>query len=259
MIVLKSPAEIATITRACRIVADALVFLRGLVRQGVTTRELDQAAETFILRHGGTPAFKGYRPFGDPPFPATLCTSVNAEVVHGIPSDRRLQEGDIVGLDLGVVVDGYYGDAAVTVPVGAVTPPVQRLLTVTEEALQRGIAQATEGHRISDISYAIQAYAEAAGFTVVTQFVGHGIGRQLHEEPQVPNFGRPGRGDRLTAGMTLAIEPMVNAGGSAVRILDDRWTAVTEDGSLSAHFEHTIAVTPEGPVILTLPGRNGRG
>lgn len=254
MIILKSPAEIATITRACRIVAEALVYLRGLVRPGASTRELDEAAEAFIRHQGGRPAFKGYRPIWDAAFPATLCTSVNAEVVHGIPSSRRLQEGDIVGLDLGAVVDGYYGDAAITVPVGVVSPLAQRLLSVTENALQRGIAQATEGRRISDISHAIQTCVEQAGFSVVTQFVGHGIGRQLHEAPQIPNFGPPGRGDRLAAGMTLAIEPMVNAGGSAVRILEDRWTAVSEDGSLSAHFEHTIAVTSGGPVILTLAG-----
>jgi methionyl aminopeptidase len=208
---------------------------------------LDRIAEEFIEARGGKPAFKGYRNY-----PKTLCASVNDQVVHGIPSKRELNEGDIVGLDLGAIIEGFYGDSAVTVPVGQVPSRVLELLRVTEEALYAGIAEAVVGKRLSDISHAIQQHAESAGFSVVTDFVGHGIGRQLHEEPQVPNYGKPGQGPRLQVGMVLAIEPMVNMGGSAVRVLDDRWTAVTKDGSLSAHFEHTIAIQPSGPPrILT--------
>jgi methionyl aminopeptidase len=181
----------------------------------------------------------------------TLCTSINDAVVHGIPSKQTLKEGDIIGLDLGVIIEGYYGDAAITVPVGTISSSVQRLLRVTEEALYKGIAEAIVGHRISDISHAVQTHAEAADFSVVTEFVGHGIGRRLHEEPQIPNYGEPGKGPRLKAGMALAIEPMVNMGGPEIRCLEDGWTAVTRDGSLSAHFEHTIALTETGPRILT--------
>jgi methionyl aminopeptidase len=213
----------------------------------MTTDDLDHLAENFIRARGGIPAFKGYRDY-----PKTLCASVNEQVVHGIPSKRVLKEGDIIGLDLGAIVDGFYGDSAVTVPVGAIHPRVAELLRVTEEALHKGIEQAVVGNRLSDISHAVQRHAEAAGFSVVTDFVGHGIGRQLHEEPQVPNYGRPGQGPRLQVGMVLAIEPMVNMGKSGVQILDDQWTAVTQDGSLSAHFEHTIAIQPSGPArILT--------
>jgi methionyl aminopeptidase len=204
-------------------------------------------AEEFIWSRGGRPAFKGYRSY-----PKTLCASVNDQVVHGIPSKRVLKEGDIVGLDLGAIVDGFYGDSAVTVPVGTIDAKTAELLRVTEEALYAGIEQAVVGNRLSDISHAVQQRAESGGFSVVTDFVGHGIGRQLHEEPQVPNYGNPGQGPRLQVGMVLAIEPMVNMGKSDVRVLDDQWTAVTKDGSLSAHFEHTIAIQPNGPArILT--------
>lgn len=247
---LKSPAEIDTMSRAAKIVAEVLEALRARIKPGVTTAELDRFAETFILERGGQPAFKGYEVRGRV-YRHTLCTSVNDAVVHGIPSNRVLKEGDLVGLDIGVLVDGYYGDAAVTVPVGTISEEARRLLRVTEEALYKGIAQAVIGHRVSDISNAIQGHAEAASFSVVTEFVGHGIGRKLHEEPQVPNYGEPGRGPRLKAGMTLAIEPMVNMGRPETRCLLDGWTAVTQDGSLSAHFEHTIVVTESGPRILT--------
>ena len=247
---LKSSDEIDKMGRAARIVAEVLEALRHQIKPGVTTEELDRFAETFILDRGGQPAFKGYQ-VRDKVYQHTLCVSVNETVVHGIPSDRVLEEGDIVGLDVGVVVEGYYGDAAITVPVGAISEQVKRLLQVTEEALHKGIAQAVVGNRISDISHAVQAHAEAANFSVVTEFVGHGIGRRLHEEPQVPNYGEPGKGPRLKPGMTLAIEPMVNMGRPETAHLADGWTAVTRDGSLSAHFEHTIVVTETGPRILT--------
>ena len=247
MIILKTPAEIEIMARASRLVAETLAMLRREVRAGVTTEDLDRLAEQFIRSHGGTPAFKGYRNY-----PKTLCASINDQVVHGIPSKRTLKEGDIIGLDLGAIVDGFYGDSAVTVVVGSVNPRIAELVKVTEEALYAGIAQAVVGNRLSDISHAVQRHAEAAGFSVVTDFVGHGIGRQLHEEPQVPNYGKPGQGPRLQEGMVLAIEPMINMGNSGVRVLDDRWTAVTTDGSLSAHFEHTIAIQSSGPPrILT--------
>lgn len=247
---LKSPDEIDTMSRAARIVAEVLEALRHQVKPGVTTEELDRFAEKFILERGGQPAFKGYQ-VRDRVYQHTLCVSVNETVVHGIPSSRVLKEGDIVGLDLGVIVEGYYGDAAITVPVGEISTEAHRLLKVTEAALHKGIAQAVVGNRISDISHAVQAHAEAAGFSVVIDFVGHGIGRKLHEEPQVPNYGEPGKGPRLKPGMTLAIEPMVNMGGPETTHLSDGWTAVTRDGSLSAHFEHTIVVTEAGPRILT--------
>jgi methionyl aminopeptidase len=247
MIILKTPEEIQIMERASKLVAETLEALKREVRPGITTEDLDRIAEEFIRARGGRPAFKGYRNY-----PKTLCASVNDQVVHGIPSKRVLKQGDIVGLDLGAIVEGFYGDSAVTVPVGTVHPKVANLLQVTEEALYAGIARAVVGNRLSDISHAVQLHAEAAGFSVVTDFVGHGIGRQLHEEPQVPNYGKPGQGPRLQVGMVLAIEPMVNMGESAVRVLDDRWTAVTRDGSLSAHFEHTIAIQPSGPSrILT--------
>jgi methionyl aminopeptidase len=242
MIILKTPEEIEVMARASRLVAETLEFLKPHVRPGVTTGELDRLAEEFIRSRGGTPAFKGYRSY-----PKTLCISVNDQVVHGIPSKRVLKEGDIVGLDLGAIVDGFYGDSAMTLPVGAIDPKAAELLRVTEAALYAGIEQAVVGNRLSDISHAVQERAESAGFSVVTDFVGHGIGRQLHEEPQIPNYGKPGQGPRLQAGMVLAIEPMVNMGKSDVRVLDDQWTAVTKDGSLSAHFEHTIAIQPSGP------------
>ena len=250
MIILKTPAEIEIIARASRLVAETLDALKREVRPGVSTEELDRLAEAFIRERGGIPAFKGYRNY-----PKTLCASVNDQVVHGIPSKRVLKDGDIIGLDLGAIIEGFYGDSAVTVAVGNIDPRVAELLRVTEKALYAGIAQAVVGNRLSDISHAIQQIAEAAGFSVVTDFVGHGIGRQLHEEPQVPNYGKPGQGPRLQAGMVLALEPMVNMGESAVKVLEDHWTAVTRDGSLSAHFEHTIAIQASGPprILSKLP------
>jgi methionyl aminopeptidase len=220
-----------------------------MVEPGVTTAELDRAAEAFIRQHGGIPAFKGYRGF-----PATLCTSINAEVVHGIPSKKRkLRSGDIIGIDCGAIVDGYYGDHAVTFAVGEISSQEQELLQATREALEEGIAQAKVGNRLSDISHAIQKYAEERGYSVVKAFVGHGIGTELHEEPQVPNFGPPGRGPRLREGMVLALEPMLNIGTADVQILSDNWTVVTVDGKLSAHFEHTVAVAEHGGIVLSQP------
>jgi methionyl aminopeptidase len=245
MIILKTPDEIAVMAKASRVVAEALAVLKDAVKPGVTTDELDRLAESEIRARGAMPAFKGYRNY-----PKTLCASVNEQVVHGIPSKRVLKEGDIVGLDLGAIVGGFYGDSAVTVGVGRIDEKTAALVRVTEESLSLAIEQAQVGNRLSDISHAVQRHVETAGYSVVTEFVGHGIGRQLHEEPQVPNYGKPGQGPRLQAGMVLAIEPMVNMGGSAVRVLDDRWTAVTVDGSLSAHFEHTIAIQSSGPAIV---------
>lgn len=249
MIILKTPDEIAVMAKASRVVAEALEVVKKAVRPGITTDELDRLAESEIRSRGALPAFKGYRNY-----PKTLCASVNEQVVHGIPSKRVLKEGDIIGLDLGAIVGGFYGDSAVTVAVGPIDEKTAHLVRVTEEALSLGIAQAVVGKRLSDISHAVQQHVEAAGYSVVTEFVGHGIGRQLHEEPQVPNYGKPGQGPRLQPGMVLAIEPMVNMGGPAVRVLEDRWTAVTVDGSLSAHFEHTIAIQPSGPArVLSQP------
>jgi len=242
MIILKTQDEIAVMAQASHVVAEVLAVLRKAVRPGITTDELDRMAEEEIRSRGARPAFKGYRSY-----PKTLCASVNEQVVHGIPSKRMLKEGDIIGLDLGAIVDGFYGDSAVTVTVGQTNERIAHLVRVTEEAMYLGIKQAVVGHRLSEISHVIQQHVESAGFSVVTEFVGHGIGRQLHEEPQVPNYGKPGQGPRLQAGMVLAIEPMVNMGKAAVKVLEDRWTAVTVDGSLSAHFEHTIAIQPSGP------------
>jgi methionyl aminopeptidase len=247
VIVCKSPAEIEKMRAANQLVAKVLEELAALVAPGVTTADLDAAAEAKVRAAGAEPAFKGYRGY-----PATLCASVNEQVVHGIPNRRLLASGDIVSLDMGVRLNGFYGDSAVTVPVGVVSDEVKRLLRATQEALQAGIAQVKIGGRISDIGHAIQAFVEAQGFSVVREFVGHGIGAALHEEPQIANYGEPGRGPRLAEGMTLAIEPMVNMGKPAVRVLGDGWTAVTKDGSLSAHFEHTVAVTKNGPDVLTL-------
>jgi len=246
VIVCKSPREIEQMRRANVLVAEVLAELASMVAPGVTTADLDAKAEQLVLAAGAAPAFKGYRGY-----PATLCASVNDEVVHGIPAQRALAEGDIISLDMGVKLDGYYGDSAVTVPVGQVSEDVHRLLRVTQESLQKGIAQVRLGGRVSDIGHAIQEHVEAAGFSVVREFVGHGIGAQLHEEPQIANYGEPGRGPRLAEGMVLAIEPMVNMGKAAVKVLRDGWTAVTRDGSLSAHFEHTVAVTKDGPLVLT--------
>lgn len=245
MIEYKTPNEIAVMAKASKVVAEVLQLLAKAVIPGITTDELDRLAESEIRSRGAVPAFKGYRNY-----PRTLCASVNEQVVHGIPSKRVLKEGDIIGLDLGAVVGGFYGDSAITVAVGRIGASVANLVRVTQEALLLGIEKAVVGNRLSDISHAIQCHVEEAGYSVVTEFVGHGIGRQLHEEPQVPNYGKPGQGPRLKPGMVLAIEPMVNMGEAAVRVLDDRWTAVTVDGSLSAHFEHTIAIQPSGPALV---------
>jgi methionyl aminopeptidase len=247
MITCRSPQEIAKIRVSAQLAAATLQHIAPLLQPGVTTFELDRAAESYIRKHGGLPAFKGYRGF-----PATLCTSINAEVVHGIPSKkRRLAEGDIIGIDCGAIVDGYYGDHAITFAVGLITEDAQRLIDTTREALHVGIAQAKIGNYLSDISHAIQVFAEQRGYSVVKVFVGHGIGTALHEEPQVPNFGPPRRGPRLRAGMVLALEPMVNIGSSEVQILQDNWTVITVDGRLSAHFEHTITVAEHGGIILS--------
>ena len=252
MVYLRNRDEIEAIRAAARLVGMTLRMLAGEVRPGVTTGELDRLAEQFIRDHGGRPAFKGYRGF-----PAAICPSVNAEVVHAIPGAYALKDGDIVGIDVGVEMDGYYGDAAVTLPVGEVAEPTRRLLQVTREALEQGIAQARAGNRVGDISHAVQQHAEQHGFSVVRTLVGHGIGREMHEEPQVPNYGAPARGPRLMAGQVLAIEPMINVGGPEVVVQPDGWTVVTKDGSLSAHFEHTVAVGSEGPEILSDPGQEG--
>ncbi len=249
MIVCKSPAELERMKAANQVVADVLVALREAVAPGVTTGDLDALAESKIRAAGAEPAFKGYHGF-----PATICSSVNEEVIHGIPSGRELVEGDVISIDLGALLEGYYGDSAITVPVGRVTERAAELLRVTEESLHRAIAQVRVGGRISDLGHAVQAHVEQHGFSVVREFVGHGIGSKLHEEPQIPNYGTPGRGPRLAEGMVLAIEPMVNMGTAAVRVLSDGWTAVTRDGQLSAHFEHTVAVTARGPLVLTSPG-----
>ena len=238
--------------RGGHILADVMDRLRAFVEPGMSTQEIDEEVESFIRQRGATPAFKGYRGF-----PATVCISINEEIVHGIPSPhRRIKEGDIVGLDLGCIVEGYYADCAFTLPLGDIPPRVRQLLDVTRESLDLAIAECRPGRRVSDVSHAVQRHVEEHGFSVVRAFVGHGIGRQLHEDPQVPNFGDPGRGPQLKPGMVLAVEPMVTMGTHEVRILDDHWTAVTADGSLAAHFEHTIAVTDDGPEVLTR--RSGR-
>ena len=247
MVILKSLQEIEKIRAACLVVADVLDGIRELVRPGVNTQTLDEFAERSIVKAAAMPAFKGYRGY-----PKTLCTSVNNQVVHGIPSKEViLRPGDIISIDVGAIVDGFYGDAAITLPVGEVSREAERLIKVTEESLSRGIAQATAGNRLYDISHAVQSYVESHGYSVVREFVGHGIGRSLHEEPQIPNFGERGQGLRIKPGMVFAIEPMVNIGSSATMVKEDSWTAVTMDGSLSAHFEHTIAVLPEGPWVLS--------
>ncbi len=258
MILRKTPFELQRMRAANALVADVLGELRGVVDEGVTTRELDALAEDRVRAAGAIPAFKGYHGY-----PATLCTSVNEEVVHGIPSGRRLRDGDIVSIDLGVVLNDYYGDAAVTLPVGTISQHAEMLLHVTEQALARSIAQVRLGGYVSDLGHAVQRHVEAHGYSVVREFVGHGIGTSLHEEPQVPNYGNPGEGPRLLEGMVLAIEPMVSMGKPAVRMLRDGWTAVTRDGSLAAHFEHSVAVTADGPLVLSRPlpaaGRSGNG
>ena len=247
-IVCKSAAEIQKMRRSGRIVREVLEHVHSLVKPGATTMQLEKAAEKKMKDLGAKPAFKGYYDY-----PCVLCTSINEEIVHGIPSEKRvLKDGDIVSVDCGVVLDGYYGDAAITVPVGeGVSPELKKLLEVTEASLYRAIEAARVGNSVGDVGAAVQGYVEANGFSVVREFVGHGIGTKLHEEPQVPNFGTPGHGPRLREGMVLAIEPMVNFGKPETRVLSDKWTAVTADGSYSAHFEHCVAVTRNGPVILT--------
>ncbi|MBI3614925.1 MAG: type I methionyl aminopeptidase [Candidatus Omnitrophica bacterium] len=246
MIELKSPSQLERMREAGRIVAKVIEMLKKEVRPGITTAELDEMAGEKIRQEGGKPAFKGYRGF-----PGNICASVNEEVVHGIPSRRKLKEGDIVGLDVGATVEGYFGDAAVTVAVGQISQEAADLMAVTQAALAEGIAFARPGNRLSDISHAVQRTVESRGYSVVRDFVGHGIGTELHEPPQIPNYGKPGFGPVLKEGMVLAIEPMVNQGGAAVEVLADGWTAVTKDRKLSAHFEHTVAVTESGPEILT--------
>ena len=247
MVYLRDRREIEAIRVAAQLVARTLDMLGREIRPGVTTAALDRLAETFIRDHGGRPAFKGYRGF-----PASICPSVNDEVVHAIPGPRCLEAGDMIGVDVGVEMNGYYGDSARTFAVGEVGPEVKRLMQVTREALLEGIARARGGNRVGDISHAIQTHVEHHGFSIVRALVGHGIGREMHEEPQVPNFGLPERGPRLMIGQVLAIEPMVNAGGPDVVTQPDGWTVVTKDGSLSAHFEHTVAVGPNGPEILSV-------
>ena len=247
-IVCKSPGELEKMRRSGQIVRQVLDDLKNLVAPGLSTMDLEKAAEKRIREAGAKPAFKGYYDY-----PCVLCTSINQEVVHGIPSRQRiLRTGDIVSIDCGVVLDGYYGDAAITLPVGdGLKPEMAKLLEVTEQSLYRGIEATRIGNTVGDVGHAVQELVEANGFSVVREFVGHGIGTRLHEDPQVPNFGTPGHGPKLREGMVLAIEPMVNAGGPGVRVLEDKWTAVTEDGRPSAHFEHCVAVTREGPLILT--------
>ena len=247
-IVCKSQAEIEKMRRSGHVVRQVLDELRAMVAPGVSTMDLEKHAERRIKELGAKPAFKGYYDY-----PCVLCTSINEEIVHGIPSEKRLlKAGDIVSVDCGVVLDGYYGDAAITVPVGEqITPELEKLLQVTEDSLYRGIEKVRIGNSVGDVGAAVQSFVEAAGFSVVREFVGHGIGTKLHEEPQVPNFGTPGHGARLREGMVLAIEPMVNFGKPEARVLSDKWTAVTADGSYSAHFEHCVAVTKNGPMILT--------
>jgi methionyl aminopeptidase len=248
MIVCKSPSELETMHRAGLVVWDVLDSLRRMVKPGMTTMELDQFAERRAVEQEARPAFKNYRGY-----PASLCTSVNDQVVHGIPSGRTLREGEIVSLDFGVELGGYYADAALTVPVGAIRPELEKLLDVTRASLDQAIEKVRPGHRLGEVSSAVQQWVERNGFSIVREFVGHGIGTRMHEEPNVPNYGDPGKGPKLQEGMVFAIEPMVNAGKADVRVLDDRWTAVTTDGSYSAHFEHTVAVTAAGPWILTRP------
>ncbi len=252
-ITIKSAAEIDAMREAGKVVAEAKASVINAVRPGVTTLELDQIAEATIRNLGAIPSFKGYAPGGSTPFPGTICASVNAEIVHGIPSDRRLEEGDIFSVDVGAIVNGFHGDSAFTVGVGNISPQAQRLIDTTREALKRGIQQAVHGNRIGDIGNAVQSYAEPQGYSVVRKYVGHGIGRSLHEPPQVPNYGRPGRGARIRNGMTLAIEPMLIIGRKETLELDDGWTIVTADGTLSAHFEDTVAITKNGPEVLTTP------
>lgn len=254
MIVIKSSAEVALLREAGRVVGMALEAVRVHIAPGVTTAELDAIAEEVILSRNAIPAFKGVTQYaGQRPFPATITASINEELVHGIPGPRKLREGDIVSIDCGAIYEGFVGDAAFTAPVGLVSPEAERLIAVTRQALQEGIDMMRPGNRTGDVSYAIQTYVEANGFSVVREYTGHGVGREMWEQPQVPNFGVPGRGAKLHPGMTIALEPMVNAGLPATRVLPDQWTVATRDGKLCAHFEHSVAVTENGPLILTMP------
>ncbi len=254
MIVIKSPSEIALMRQAGRIVALALQAVRERVAPGVTTAELDAIAEEIIRSHGAIPAFKGVTQHkGQQPFPATITASINDELVHGIPGPRQLKEGDIISVDCGTVYKNFVGDSAFSVSVGQISPEAQRLMDVTEQALAVGIEMMQAGNRTGDVSYAIQQYVEKHGYSVVREYTGHGVGRSMWEQPQVPNYGTPGRGPKLRPGVTIALEPMVNMGAYATKVLDDQWTVATRDGTLCAHFEHTIAVTKNGPMILTLP------
>ena len=249
MVICKSPSELEKMYRAGQVVYGALAEMRKMVKPGISTKDLDAFAEAYTIEHKAKPAFKGYRGY-----PGSVCTSINQEVVHGIPSAaRKLKEGDILSMDFGVELDGYFGDAALTVPVGKVSPEREKLLRVTRESLEQAIDKVRPGNRLGDVSAAVQQWVEKSGFSVVREFVGHGIGTKMHEDPQLPNYGSPGHGPKLQEGMVLAIEPMVNTGGPGVRVLADDWTAVTSDGSDSAHFEHTVAVTKNGPWILTRP------
>ncbi|MEE9503240.1 MAG: type I methionyl aminopeptidase [Candidatus Aminicenantaceae bacterium] len=248
MIIYKSEEEIRSMRRSNQIVAKILSELGMMIKPGIQTKDLDEYAERRTREMDAVPAFKGYRGY-----PASLCTSINEEIVHGIPSSRTLRSGDIISLDFGVVYDGFYGDAAVTYPVGEITPPAEKLIATARESFTKGVAKVKEGNRLSDVSYAIQSHVESQGFSVIRSFVGHGIGFSLHEEPQIPNFGSPGRGPKLRSGMVLAIEPMIAIGNWEVEILSDNWTAVTKDRSLSAHYEHTVALTQNGVEILSLP------
>ncbi len=249
MVICKSSAELEKMHRAGLVVWGALEKMRAMITPGISTKDLDEFAEAYSEEHHARPAFKGYRGY-----PGSVCTSINQEVVHGIPSaSRKLKEGDILSMDFGVELNGYFGDAALTVPVGKISPDREKLLRVTRESLERAIENVRAGNRLGDVSAAVQQWVEENGFSIVREFVGHGIGTRMHEEPQIPNYGTPGQGPRLQEGMVLAIEPMVNRGGPGVKILADDWTAVTTDGSDSAHFEHTVAVTANGPWILTRP------
>lgn len=247
MIIIKNDTEIEYMRNAGRIVGETLAILEEVIKPGITTAEIDKIAEEFIIKHNAKPSFKGYHGF-----PASICASINEEVVHGIPSSRVLQEGDIISVDCGAILNGYQGDAARTIPVGKITKEAERLIEVTKDSFFKAVEKALVGNRLTDISAAIQSYVEGFGFSVVRDFVGHGIGRDMHEEPEVPNFGRPGRGPKLSHGMVLAIEPMVNIGKYYVRVEPNGWTVVTEDGSLSAHYENTVAILNNGPEILTL-------
>lgn len=250
-ITIKSTRELDLMRQAGKVVAEAKAAVRAAIQPGASSREMDALAEEVIIGSGAVPSFKGYRPSPSMPFPATICFSFNEEIVHGIPGDRKMKEGDIVSVDFGAIVEGFHGDSAFTVGVGEISEEAKQLVDATDESLRKGINEAIPGARLTDISAAVQKYAESKGFSVVREYVGHGIGRNLHEEPQVPNYGKPGRGPKLSVGMALAIEPMLNIGTWRTKMLDDGWTVVTADGELSAHFEHTIIITESGPEILT--------